>query len=79
MKKLFVNNEVFEADKIIKSENSIMGYTNGIEVFSFKGITDFSIFQLGEGFDELISVEDRLKSLEKDMADLMKEIALGGM
>lgn len=49
MKTLFVNGETYEAERIVKTNTAITGYTNGIEVFVFRGINDFSAFQLAEG------------------------------
>jgi hypothetical protein len=47
MKILNFNGEKYMADKIIKTENSIIGQdSNGNEVFAFKGISDFGAFAI---------------------------------
>lgn len=68
MKTLFVNGETFEAEKIVKTNTSIVGYINGKEVFAFRGINDFSVFQLEEGqewdMDEKIAEAKYLLDLD---------------
>lgn len=49
MKQLTFNGEIYEAERIVKQADSIIGYNGNDEVFSFKGISDFSQFQLGLG------------------------------
>lgn len=49
MSKLFFSQITFEAEKIIKTDSSIIGYNRAEEVFAFRGIVDFSLFSLGEG------------------------------
>ncbi|MFC0652050.1 hypothetical protein ACFFF5_10115, partial [Lederbergia wuyishanensis] len=48
-KNLIAYGEVFEAEKIVKSDTSIIGYIGNSEVFAFRGISDFSQFQLDKG------------------------------
>lgn len=64
MKILIFNNQEFKAEKIIKNEDSIIGYIEGKEVFTFKGIKDFSLFTLKDGaeFDIEITEEQQLLS-----------------
>lgn len=65
MKVLIFNNKEYEAEKIIKTDNSIIGKDiEGKEVFSFKGIKDFSLFTLKDGaeFDTEITEEQQLLS-----------------
>lgn len=65
MKTLIFNKEEFKADKIIKTEDSIVGKdVKGKEVFSFKGIKDFSLFKLKDGqeYDTEITEEQQLLS-----------------
>lgn len=50
-KKLLHNGVSFEAERIVKTSNSITGYNGQTEVFSFRGIKDWSQFQLEEGQD----------------------------
>ena len=49
MKILNFSGETYQADKIVKTQNSIIGYNNNQEIFAFRGINDFSAFQLSEG------------------------------
>lgn len=57
MKILLVNGEQFQAEKIVKTNDSIIGFDiNGKEIFLFKGITDFSRFQLKDENGNLIDI-----------------------
>ena len=49
MKTLFFAGKDYKAEKIVKTKDSIIGYNGNVEVFSFKGISDFSHFQLEQG------------------------------
>lgn len=49
MKILNFSGETYQAEKIVKTQNSIIGYNNNQEIFAFRGINDFSAFQLLEG------------------------------
>ncbi|CAI3195854.1 MULTISPECIES: hypothetical protein [Clostridium] len=74
MKKLIFLGEEYIADKIIKNlnEQTIIGYTNNVEVFSFRGINDFNLFNLKD--DAEYDVEDNTeKTLLKQIADLKVE------
>ena len=79
MKTLNFNNEQFQADKIIKNDKDIIGYDiNDNEIFSFKGISDFTGFVLKDENDIVIEFAipqmtdaERLKSLEDVVNILM--------
>ena len=74
MKKLIFLGEEYIADKIIKNlnEQTIIGYTNNVEVFSFRGINDFNLLNLKD--DAEYDVEDNTeKTLLKQIADLKVE------
>lgn len=59
MKAVIFNNEEFIADKIIKTDNSIIGKdADNKEVFSFKRIKDFSLFTLKD--NDTFDVEENL-------------------
>ena len=61
-KTLTFNNQTFEADKIIKTDNSIVGQdVNNNELFAFKGISDFSLFTLEKGKAYDLSEMDLLR------------------
>lgn len=77
MKILNFNNEQYEAEKIIKSNTDIIGQdASGNELFSFRGISDFTGFALDEGqvFDAELTVEERMSLMQKAIDDL----TLGG-
>lgn len=86
MKTLIYNgnkNILYKAEKIIKNSDSIIGYNNGKEVFSFKGITDFSLFTLkdNEQFDIEKNIIDKLilDNINMQMQiDSLIEASLGG-
>ena len=63
MKKLIFDNETFQAETIVKSDLNIIGYdiTNN-EVFSFKGISDFSGFILQDENGNVIGFEVQPKT-----------------
>lgn len=42
-------NEEYQAERIVKNNTDIIGYNGNAEVFVFRGISDFSLFQLAEG------------------------------
>ena len=83
MKTLTFNNNIFKAEKIIKTENSIIGQDlQGNEVFAFRGISDFSLFELEEGQSFDMDEKELLKQeLTKTNAMVLEltEIILGGM
>ena len=65
------------AEKIVKHQDYIKGYINGIEVFSFDGISDFSHYELldGQEYDQKeLSEKERIEHLESVINNLL----LGG-
>ena len=74
MKTLVFLKKEYKAEKIIKKieDKSIVGYIDDIEVFSFKGIQDFSLFALKENdqYDVEITAQ---KTVLKEIADLKLE------
>lgn len=84
MKTLHYANETFQAEEIVKTKDSIIGYTDGNEVFSLRGISDFSHFTLDEGqvFDKpkLTDVENLRLELARSNTQMMEHIiALTGV
>lgn len=67
MKVLTVHDEIFEAERIIKTDTTIVGYAGGVEVFAFRGVNDFSAFQLADGQDWDV---DEINELRQQVADL---------
>ncbi|WP_313568826.1 hypothetical protein [Acetoanaerobium noterae] len=83
MKTLKFNQEEYKAEKIIKTENSIIGQDlQGNEVFAFRGISDFALFELEEGqsfdMDEKELLKQELTKTNSMVLELT-EIILGGM
>ena len=67
--KIKFNNEIFQADNIIKTDESITGYDHdGKIIFQFKGINDFSLFELLEG--NYTEENKQSNDLEKRVTDL---------
>lgn len=75
MKKLEFLGEFYEAERIVKEDNSITGYIDNLKVFSFQGITDFSLFKFDDedfDLDENSLLKERLKSAEEALMFLME-------
>ena len=71
--KLIANGETFQAEKIIKTVNNIIGYdSNGNEIFSFKGVSDFTGFQLQDDNGNIIELVTQpgidIKTLQDSIA-----------
>jgi hypothetical protein len=66
MKNLIVNGKEFKAEKIIKNDASIIGKNGDVEVFSFRGVSDFSGFVLSD--NAVFDIET--SSTEKNRADI---------
>lgn len=49
MKKLIHLGQTFEAERIVKTADSIIGYNGDAKVFAFRGIKDWSQYQLADG------------------------------
>lgn len=69
MKTLLFCGLEFTAEKITKIGNNIIGTTNGKDVFSLKGISDFSTIVLKDGASYDVE-ENKSFSLEKIRADI---------
>lgn len=63
----------YEAERIVLTDNNIIGYNGNTEIFAFSGISDFSQFQLAEGetFDIDLSPEARIRALEEALLMLL--------
>jgi len=84
MKTLYNEDQTYQAEEIVKTKDSIIGYVNGEEVFSLRGISDFSHFTLNEGqmFDKpkLTDVENLRLELARSNTQMMEHIiALTGV
>lgn len=49
MKTLIFSGETYQADRIVKTDTDIIGYIANQEVFAFRGISNWSLFQLADG------------------------------
>ncbi|GGH17377.1 hypothetical protein [Paenibacillus segetis] len=91
MKTLIFIGETYEAERIVKTANSITGYNGNDVIFAFRGISDFSGFEIdGEWDDPELSIEDTLgnllfesaldkttiATLEDTVGNLLLEVAL---
>jgi len=75
MKTLTVGGEEYQAERIVKTDTGIIGYNGNTEVFVFRGISDFTQFQLasGETFDTdpETEKEQRITDLELAIASIL--------
>ena len=79
MKTLIFLNEEFQAEKIIKGTDCIIGKdTEGREIFSFKGIKDFSLFTLKYGA-EFDTEEPTISDLQTQIFNLTTQLVNGGV
>jgi hypothetical protein len=72
MKRLFHDGQTYEADRIVKRGSNIIGYIGEKLEFAFKGILDFSLFQLEDGqiFDT-----DEVEYLKTENQELKNQLA----
>lgn len=76
MKILHALGDELQAEKVTKSENEIVGYIDGIVVFRFKGIRDFSKFDLdGEWDEDSDSVESQLRKIKEENDELKRRLS----
>ena len=75
MKTLIFNGEEYHAEKIVKTQNDIIGYTADSEVFTFRGVSNFSLFELEEGQEWDV---DEKSKLEQELTDLWDVVLFGG-
>lgn len=73
--KLIVNNEEFQADKIIKTGTDIIGQDlKGNEIFTFRGISNFIGFQLkddnGNAIEFGLQPKTEIQLLQEKFDDL---------
>lgn len=73
MKTLTVSGETYEAERIVKTTNSIIGYNGETEVFAFRGINDFNAFELEEGKEWDTDPYTDIQLALVELADLILE------
>jgi hypothetical protein len=75
MKKLLHNGEEYLAEHIVKTDTDIIGYNGNKEVWVFRGINDWSQFQLEEGqewdIDFDTEKEQRITDIEMAIAAIL--------
>lgn len=75
MKTLKAFGEEYEADTVIKTDDSITGFVEGREVFRFSGIRTFSHFELIGEWDETPATDaEKLANLEQENNELRKNV-----
>lgn len=81
MKTLLAFGERLSADKIVKTADAIVGYSDGREVFAFRGVRDFARFSLEDDAEwdlaELLDV--RQTETEGAVLSLMDFMMGGGI
>jgi len=81
MKNLIFNGKVFEAETVSKTSTDIIGLDlNGIEVFAFRGISDFSLFKLQDENGNPIEFPQQEPTVEEYLLNLdyrLSKIELG--
>ncbi|GIO36873.1 hypothetical protein J41TS12_17340 [Paenibacillus antibioticophila] len=76
MKQLIFAGITYEADRIVKGVDCISGYVDGVEVFAFRGVSDFSNFQINGEWDKPeSSQEEVIASLQSENTELKLAIA----
>jgi len=79
MKALTFSGEQYQAERIVKTDTDIIGYNGNTEVFLFRGISDFTQFQLAEGQEWDIDPEAEKDQRIADLEFALAEILGGGI
>lgn len=75
MKTLKAFGEELEAETVFKTEDSVVGYIEGREVFRFSGIRTFSHFELlGEWDETPVTDAEKLAALEQENNQLRQNV-----
>lgn len=73
--KIKFSNEEYEAERIVKGSDFIKGFNGDNVVFEFRGIQDFSVFELLEGFyEEYVDEKQKIAELEQQNAELLLDL-----
>lgn len=67
IKRIKFDDTFYESEKIVKTNDTIVGYNGQNEVFAFRGVSDFTLFELvdGQDFDKpQQTLEDYILELE---------------
>jgi hypothetical protein len=77
VKKLHTTLGIFEADKIFKGNNYIIGMSLGQEIFSFRGITDFTGYHIEDGqWDAEINEIEELRKLLYETQEALRKASV---
>ena len=74
MKQLLFGDLELSAEKIYKYEDSIIGITNNVEVFSFKGVNDFTEFKLADDEEFDVPAVTEIEKLRLEQAQANSEL-----
>ncbi|WP_340014643.1 hypothetical protein [Paenibacillus sp. FSL K6-1318] len=70
MKNLTAFGVTFEAQRIVKTSDSIIGYSDQTEVFAFRGISDFTGYEIeGEYDDPLPDISQEMDLLKQQLSE----------
>lgn len=76
MKQLKFFDEVYNAERIIKTADSIAGYIGDTEVFAMRGVSDFTDYELVDGAEWDLSNESSILSeLQEENTSLKLALA----
>lgn len=73
MKQLKFMDETYEAERIVKTSDSIIGYIGDNEVFSMRGISDFSGFELLDGAEWDMPTPTQIDEVKSDLSLMINE------
>jgi hypothetical protein len=68
MKTLIHDDKKYQAEKIIKTDTDIVGYTGEKIEFAFRGIKDFSLFRLADGQEWDVSEDEQQEATLANLA-----------
>lgn len=77
MMQLVFAGTTYEAERIVRGPDYIVGLVGELEVFVFRGISDFEYFELiiGEWDDPETDIKDTITSLQAANTELMLAVA----
>ncbi len=76
-KVLYVLSKPYQADEIVKKDNTITGYVEGNPVWQFPNISNLNDFQLEEGEEFDTSEEDKKILHDLDIDFRLSKIEMG--
>ncbi|MGM1048657.1 MAG: hypothetical protein ACQEXX_21295 [Bacillota bacterium] len=76
MKKLTYLKEIYEAERIVKTDTNIIGYNGKNEIFAFRGISDFSGFGVDGEFDIAVDELAVLRTANDELKSAILELSI---